>query len=178
MDIFASFSQNFTVSSISLNTSGGPSNVIFVTIAIIPFQPFKPIALEAVNKLLIRKWHNRMMRWMDAYRDGLNAKDAHFPVQAFQRNTPIVVCWSGLLLRLIRLDYQYYYLWYHLLYMVYLTLSGKIRVFKKKITPPIFAPLKISLDILFRLSDPGFCFNELFLLFRYESVLVVRRFNQ
>jgi len=46
-------------------------------------QANMPIALEAVNKLLIRKWHNRMMRWMDAYRDGLNAKDAQLRVQAF-----------------------------------------------------------------------------------------------
>ena len=46
-------------------------------------QTNMPIALEAVNKLLIRKWHNRMMRWMDAYRDGLNVKDAQLRVQAF-----------------------------------------------------------------------------------------------
>jgi hypothetical protein len=39
-DISASFSQNFTVSSISLNASGEPSNVIFVTIAITPFRPY------------------------------------------------------------------------------------------------------------------------------------------
>jgi hypothetical protein len=39
--------------------------------------------LEAVNKSLIQKWHNQMMRWMDAYRDGLNAKNAQLCVQAF-----------------------------------------------------------------------------------------------
>jgi len=44
-----------------------------------------PVALETVNKLLIQKWHNQMMRWMDAYRDhdGLNAKDAQLQPCAF-----------------------------------------------------------------------------------------------
>ncbi|KJA16237.1 hypothetical protein HYPSUDRAFT_193377 [Hypholoma sublateritium FD-334 SS-4] len=42
-----------------------------------------PIALGSINKLLIRKWQNRMMRWVDAYRDGLNAKNAQIRVQAF-----------------------------------------------------------------------------------------------
>jgi hypothetical protein len=46
-------------------------------------QANMPIALASVNKILIRKWHNRMMRWIDAYRDGLNAKDAQLRVQTF-----------------------------------------------------------------------------------------------
>ena len=53
---------------------------------------------------------------VDSYRDGLNAKDAQLRVQAFSSK-----CRSGLLLRLIRLDYQYVYLWYHLLYLVCMT---------------------------------------------------------
>jgi hypothetical protein len=46
-------------------------------------QQNMPIALSSVNTSLVRKWQNRMMRWIDAYRDGLNAKDAQFRVQAF-----------------------------------------------------------------------------------------------
>lgn len=48
-------------------------------------QANMPVALETVNKLLIQKWHNQMMRWMDAYRDhdGLNAKDAQLQPCAF-----------------------------------------------------------------------------------------------
>ena len=42
-----------------------------------------PVALASVDKILIRKWQNRMMRWLDANRDGLNAKDAQFRVQTF-----------------------------------------------------------------------------------------------
>ncbi|KAF8147998.1 hypothetical protein B0H34DRAFT_758877 [Crassisporium funariophilum] len=46
-------------------------------------QENMPIALSSVNEILIRKWQNRMIRWMDAYRDGLTAKDAQLRVQAF-----------------------------------------------------------------------------------------------
>ena len=46
-------------------------------------QTNMPKALASVDTLLIRKWQNRMMRWMDAYRDGLNAKDAQLHIQAF-----------------------------------------------------------------------------------------------
>ena len=42
-----------------------------------------PKALASVDTLVIRKWQNRMMRWMDAYRADLNAKDAQLRVQAF-----------------------------------------------------------------------------------------------
>jgi hypothetical protein len=46
-------------------------------------QANMPIALASVNKILIQKWHNRMMWWIDAYRHGLNAKDAQLHVQTF-----------------------------------------------------------------------------------------------
>ncbi|THH13846.1 hypothetical protein EUX98_g9674 [Antrodiella citrinella] len=42
-----------------------------------------PIALASVSKELIRKWEHRMIRWMEAYRSGLSAKDAQFQVKAF-----------------------------------------------------------------------------------------------
>jgi hypothetical protein len=42
-----------------------------------------PIALASVNEILIWEWHNRMMWWIDVYRDGLNTKDAQLHVQTF-----------------------------------------------------------------------------------------------
>ena len=42
-----------------------------------------PIALASVDKILIRKWQNRMLRWVDAYKDGLSSKDAQMRVRAF-----------------------------------------------------------------------------------------------
>ncbi|KAF9552830.1 hypothetical protein CPC08DRAFT_646425 [Agrocybe pediades] len=46
-------------------------------------QENMPIALASVNVLLIRKWQNRMLRWMDAYKDGLSAKEAQMRVKTF-----------------------------------------------------------------------------------------------
>jgi hypothetical protein len=46
-------------------------------------QQNMPIALASVGKLLIRKWQNRMLRWVDAYKDGLSSKDAQMHVRAF-----------------------------------------------------------------------------------------------
>ena len=46
-------------------------------------QQNMPVALASVDKLLIRKWQNRMFRWVDAYKDGLTSKDAQMCVQAF-----------------------------------------------------------------------------------------------
>ncbi|KAJ3561191.1 hypothetical protein NP233_g10346 [Leucocoprinus birnbaumii] len=46
-------------------------------------QKNMPTALKSVDVILIRKWQNRMFRWLDAYRGGLSAHDAHFHVQAF-----------------------------------------------------------------------------------------------
>lgn len=42
-----------------------------------------PKALASVDLSTIRKWEHRMIRWMEAYRTGLNAKDAQFEVQKF-----------------------------------------------------------------------------------------------
>ncbi len=42
-----------------------------------------PKALESVDLITIRRWEHRMIRWMDAYRDGLGAKDAQFRVKAY-----------------------------------------------------------------------------------------------
>ena len=42
-----------------------------------------PKALASVDTLVIRKWQNHMMHWMDAYQADLNAKDAQWHVQAF-----------------------------------------------------------------------------------------------
>jgi hypothetical protein len=42
-----------------------------------------PKALASVNLLTIRRWEHRMVRWMDAYRSGLGAKDAQFRVKQF-----------------------------------------------------------------------------------------------
>jgi len=46
-------------------------------------QQNMPLALASVDKILIRKWQNRMIRWTEAYRDGLAVKDAQMRVQAF-----------------------------------------------------------------------------------------------
>jgi len=46
-------------------------------------QTNMPLALASVDKLLIRKWQNRMLRWVDAYKTGLASKDAQMHVQAF-----------------------------------------------------------------------------------------------
>ena len=42
-----------------------------------------PLALASVDKTLIRKWQNHMIRWTEAYRDGLAVKEAQMHVQAF-----------------------------------------------------------------------------------------------
>lgn len=42
-----------------------------------------PIALRSVSINLIRKWEHRMIRWMEAYRSGLDAKSAQLQVKAF-----------------------------------------------------------------------------------------------
>jgi hypothetical protein len=42
-----------------------------------------PLALESVQISTIRKWEHRMYRWMDAYRQGMNCKDAQFEVRKF-----------------------------------------------------------------------------------------------
>ena len=42
-----------------------------------------PKALASVELSTIRKWEHRMIRWMDAYRACLTAKDAQFQVKAF-----------------------------------------------------------------------------------------------
>ncbi|KAI0790096.1 hypothetical protein C8Q75DRAFT_717388, partial [Abortiporus biennis] len=42
-----------------------------------------PLALESVEITTIRKWEHCMIHWMDAYRDGLNARDAQFWVKQF-----------------------------------------------------------------------------------------------
>ncbi len=41
-----------------------------------------PLALQSIP-VTIRKWEHRMIRWMEAYRGGLNAKDAQFQVREF-----------------------------------------------------------------------------------------------
>lgn len=41
-----------------------------------------PNALASVQLSTIRKWEHRMVRWMDAYRSGLGAKDAQLQVRA------------------------------------------------------------------------------------------------
>jgi hypothetical protein len=42
-----------------------------------------PHALKSVDLETIRRWEHRMVRWMDAYRSGLQAKDAEMQVKAF-----------------------------------------------------------------------------------------------
>jgi predicted transcriptional regulator len=42
-----------------------------------------PLALKSVDVTLMRKWQHRVKRWMEAYRSGLNAKDAQIQVKSF-----------------------------------------------------------------------------------------------
>jgi transposase len=42
-----------------------------------------PIALSSVDIKTIRKWEHRMFRWMEAYRGGLNSKDAQLEVHKY-----------------------------------------------------------------------------------------------
>lgn len=42
-----------------------------------------PKALESVSVQTIRKWEHRMYRWMNAYRENLDAKAAQFKVKEF-----------------------------------------------------------------------------------------------
>ena len=46
-------------------------------------QENMPKALKSVDLHTIRKCEHRMYRWMDAYRDGLSAKDAQLKVKQF-----------------------------------------------------------------------------------------------
>ena len=46
-------------------------------------QENMPNALASVSVETIRKWEHRMKRWMEAYGDGLGAKDAQFQVKKF-----------------------------------------------------------------------------------------------
>ncbi|KAM6496551.1 hypothetical protein JOM56_007024, partial [Amanita muscaria] len=46
-------------------------------------QQNMPKALESVELSTIRKWEHRMVRWMEAYKLGLGAKEAQFRVKAF-----------------------------------------------------------------------------------------------
>ncbi|KAF9479683.1 hypothetical protein BDN70DRAFT_982834 [Pholiota conissans] len=49
----------------------------------IGLQENLPRALASVELSTIRKWEHRMIRWMDAYRSGLSARDAQFQVKKF-----------------------------------------------------------------------------------------------
>jgi hypothetical protein len=42
-----------------------------------------PDAMASINVLTIRKWEHRMIRWMDAYRDGKGTKEAQIQVKKF-----------------------------------------------------------------------------------------------
>ena len=42
-----------------------------------------PKALASVELKTIRKWEHRMIRWMEAYRDGKSAKDAQSEVKKY-----------------------------------------------------------------------------------------------
>ena len=42
-----------------------------------------PEALASVSVATIRKWEHRMRRWMEAYRGGLDAKQAQFQVKSY-----------------------------------------------------------------------------------------------
>ena len=42
-----------------------------------------PDAMDSINILTIRKWEHRMIRWMDAYRDGKGTKEAQIQVKKF-----------------------------------------------------------------------------------------------
>ncbi|KIL57128.1 hypothetical protein M378DRAFT_1031360 [Amanita muscaria Koide BX008] len=46
-------------------------------------QENMPDALASVSVETIRKWEHRMKRWMEAYKDGLGAKDAQIQVKKF-----------------------------------------------------------------------------------------------
>ncbi|KAF8228642.1 hypothetical protein L208DRAFT_1290586 [Tricholoma matsutake] len=46
-------------------------------------QENMPNALASVSVETIRKWEHRMKRWMEAYGDGLGAKDAQIQVKKF-----------------------------------------------------------------------------------------------
>ena len=48
-----------------------------------PLQANLPAALASVNLNTIHRWEHRMVRWMDAYRSGLGAKDAQIKVKQF-----------------------------------------------------------------------------------------------
>jgi hypothetical protein len=40
-------------------------------------------ALRSVDLMTIRKWERRTYRWLDAYRQGLDCKDAQLQVKKF-----------------------------------------------------------------------------------------------
>ena len=42
-----------------------------------------PKALASVDKKIIHRWEHWMVRWMEAYRSGMEAKEAQFQVKAF-----------------------------------------------------------------------------------------------
>jgi hypothetical protein len=42
-----------------------------------------PLAMQSVQLSTIRLWEHRMHRWMEAYRTGLETKDAQFQVKQF-----------------------------------------------------------------------------------------------
>ncbi|KAF9053412.1 hypothetical protein BJ165DRAFT_1383826 [Panaeolus papilionaceus] len=46
-------------------------------------QENMPKALAFVDVILIRKWQNHKMRWVNAYRDGLNVSYARAQVQLY-----------------------------------------------------------------------------------------------
>lgn len=46
-------------------------------------QENMPKALASVSVATIRKWEHCMKRWMEAYRDGLGAKEAQIHVKKF-----------------------------------------------------------------------------------------------
>ncbi|KZT30320.1 hypothetical protein NEOLEDRAFT_1054947 [Neolentinus lepideus HHB14362 ss-1] len=52
-----------------------------------------PKALASVQLHTIRKWEHRMYCWMDAYRDGLTAKDAQMKVKQFRSKQYISHCY-------------------------------------------------------------------------------------
>ena len=40
-------------------------------------------ALASVDVMTIQRWEHQMIRWMDAYRQGMGAKDAQIQVKRF-----------------------------------------------------------------------------------------------
>ncbi|KAJ7760045.1 hypothetical protein B0H16DRAFT_1313073 [Mycena metata] len=46
-----------------------------------------PKALAHVKLETIRRWEHRMVRWMDAYREGMETKDAQLQVRQFSSTT-------------------------------------------------------------------------------------------